>query len=52
MPPDLDRWQSLKDIFRRNRYELKTDFVIKDGKKHPCAMYQYAGAPYRRTHRN
>ena len=37
-PPDLDRWQSLKDIFRRNRYELKTDFVINDGKKHPCAI--------------
>ena len=37
-PVDLDRRHSLKDIFRRNRYELNTEFVIRDGKKHPCAI--------------
>lgn len=38
-PPDLDVKQSLKDVFfTRNGYKLVTDYVIRDGKKHPCAI--------------
>ena len=37
--PDLDTRQSLKDVFfTKNEYKLVTDFVIRDGKKHPCAI--------------
>lgn len=35
---DIDSRQSLKDIFRRNRYALDDRFVIRDGKKHLCAV--------------
>ena len=34
-PVDLDPKQSLKDIFRLNRYQLDDRFVLRDGKKHP-----------------
>lgn len=36
--PDIDNKQTLKDIYRRNRYKLDERFVIKDGKKHKCAI--------------
>lgn len=37
-PFDLDQRQSIKDIFHKNKYNLDTRFVIKDGKKHKCAI--------------
>ena len=37
-PVDLDQKQSLKDIFRLNRYRLDDRFVLRDGKKHPFAV--------------
>lgn len=37
-PVDLDQKQSLKDIFRRNRFQLDDRFVLRDGKKHPFAV--------------
>lgn len=37
-PVDLDQKQSLKDIFRPNRYQLDDRFVLRDGKKHPLAV--------------
>ena len=37
-PVDLDQKQSLKDIFRANRYQLDDRFVLRDGKKHPFAV--------------
>ena len=37
-PSDIDSRQSLKDIFRTNRYDLDLRFLIKDGKKHPLAV--------------
>ena len=38
-PPDLDTRQSIKDVFfTKNGYRLVTDYVIRDGKKHPCAI--------------
>jgi len=33
-----DRIQGLKDVYRWNRYGLDLQFVIRDGKKHPCAI--------------
>ena len=36
--PDLDRKQSLKDIYRLNRYALDDRFVLRDGKTHPFAV--------------
>ena len=37
-PADLDKKQSLKDIFRPNRYQLDLRFVLRDGRKHPFAV--------------
>lgn len=37
-PIDLDSRQSLRDIFRPNRYALDDRFVLRDGKKHPFAV--------------
>ena len=37
-PIDLDSRQSLKDIFRSNRYALDTRFVLRDGSTHPFAV--------------
>ena len=36
--PDLDRKQTLKDIYRPNRYALGDRFVLRDGKTHPFAV--------------
>lgn len=39
VPVDLDRKQSLRDVFfRPNRYRLDTRFVLHDGRKHPLAV--------------
>lgn len=35
---DLDKKQSLKDIFRPNHYKLDTRFVLRDGRRHPFAV--------------
>ncbi len=35
---DIDKGQRTKDFWRRNRYEIDDRFVIKDGKKHKCAI--------------
>lgn len=37
-PIDLDRKQTLKDIYRRNQYKLDERFVLRDGKMHKCAI--------------
>ena len=37
-PIDLDSRQSLKDIFRPNRYALDDRFVLRDGQTHPFAV--------------
>ena len=37
-PIDLDSKQSLKDIFRPNRYKLDHRFALNDGKTHPFAV--------------
>ena len=36
--PDIDSRQALKDVFAKNGYRLVTDYVIRDGKEHPCAI--------------
>ena len=36
--PNIDSKQSLKDIYRRNRYAIDGRFIIRDGKKHRCAI--------------
>lgn len=38
MLPDVDKKQVRKDVYRINRYRLDTRFVIRDGKKHKCAI--------------
>lgn len=37
-PTDIDARQSLKDIFRKNEYELDTRFILNDGQKHQLAV--------------
>lgn len=37
-PMDIDNKQTLKDIYRLNRYALDERFVIRDGKTHKCAI--------------
>lgn len=43
---DIDRKQSLKDIFRRNQFAIDDRFVIRDGKKHKCAILCPGGGYY------
>lgn len=43
-PIDLDSRQSMKDIFRANRYALDDRFVLRDGKMHPFAVICPGGA--------
>ena len=37
-PVDLDRKQTLKDVYRQNQYKLDDRFVLRDGKTHKCAI--------------
>ncbi len=37
-PVDLDRKQTLKDVYRINQYKLDDRFVLRDGKTHKCAI--------------
>ena len=41
---DLDRKQTLRDIYRPNRYALDDRFVLRDDKKHPFAVICPGGA--------
>lgn len=43
---EIDEAQRTKDTFRKNVYELDERFVIKDGKKHKCAIICPGGAYY------
>ena len=43
-PIDLDRRQTLKDIYRLNRYALDDRFVLRDGRTHPFAVICPGGA--------
>ena len=36
--PDIDQRQTLKDIYRPNRYALDTRFVLRDGRTYPFAV--------------
>jgi len=36
--PNIDSKQSMRDIFKKNQYELDDRFVIRDGKRHKCAV--------------
>ena len=36
--PDIDQKQTLKDIYRPNRYALDERFVLRDGQTHPFAV--------------
>ena len=36
--PNIDSKQSMRDIFRKNQYELDDRFVIRDGKRYKCAV--------------
>lgn len=46
-PADVDIKQSIKDmLFSSNQYRLVDDFVIRDGKKHPCAILVPGGGYY------
>ena len=38
MDARMDKEQARKDVLRRNAYALDDRFVIRDGKKHPCAV--------------
>lgn len=37
-PVDLDRKQTLKDVYRPNQYKLDDRFVLHDGETHKCAI--------------
>jgi len=36
--PDIDQRQTLKDVYRLNRYALDDRFVLRDGQTHPFAV--------------
>ena len=41
---DLDKRQTLRDVYRPNRYALDTRFVLRDGGTHPFAVICPGGA--------